>query len=82
MRMRIRGSRRVWWEFVLAAVSGVLAVVTASWPDWIEIVTRLNPDGRNGSLEWMVVAGFACFGVVMALVACVELRRLPPPRVV
>jgi hypothetical protein len=43
---------RFWAEAVLAWLSGFLAVLTLFWRNWIEAVTRTDPDRRNGSLEW------------------------------
>lgn len=48
--------RRFWAETAMAFVSGVFAVLTLAWKDWIEIVFRVDPDHHNGALEWLIVA--------------------------
>jgi hypothetical protein len=47
----------------LAVGSATLLVVTVVWPDWIEIVFRVDPDRGNGWLEWLVV--FVAFGLTL-----------------
>lgn len=59
-----RGARHVgigfWVRLALAAASAALLVVTMAWPDWIELVFRLDPDHGSGWLEWaIVVVAFA-----------------------
>ncbi len=58
-------------ETALSALFGVMAVVTAFWPDWIETVFRVDPDGGNGSAEWLAVAVLG----VAAIVAFIAARR-------
>ena len=58
-------------ETALSALFGVMAVVTAFWPDWIETVFRVDPDGGNGSAEWLFVAVLG----VAAIVAFIAARR-------
>ena len=68
---------RFWIEIVAAVASGSLAVLTAFWHDWIE-VTGWAPDGHNGTVEWLIVAGLAAFAVIAAVLARVEWRRPIP----
>jgi hypothetical protein len=70
--MRKRLSPIFWTESVLACITGVIAVLTAVWPDWIEAFTGLQPDQHNGSFEWMLVA---CCGVVTGLLATLARRE-------
>ena len=69
----VRG--RFWGESVSAGMAAVLALVTAVWPDWIEIVTGSSPDGGSGVLERAVVAGLAAAAVLLAAAARAEWRR-------
>jgi hypothetical protein len=55
--------RRFWTEIGLGAASFVLLVLTAAWPEWIEAIFGVEPDGGSGALEWALVA-------VLALCAC------------
>ena len=66
--------RRFWIESVAAVASGVLAIVTLFWRDWIEL-TGWDPDEHSGSVEWLVVAALALISVVAAILARVEWRR-------
>lgn len=66
---------RFWIEAVLASASGVLAVVTLLWHDWIEAVFGVNPDKGNGSAEWLVVVILAIVFVIMVVGARLEWRR-------
>ena len=47
-RLRVR----FWIEASLATVSAACLAVTAAWPQWIEDVFGLEPDGGDGSTEW------------------------------
>ena len=66
---------RFWIESILATVTGVLAVVTIFWHDWIEAVFGVNPDRGNGSAEWLVVLLLAVVTVALAAGARHEWRR-------
>jgi hypothetical protein len=65
---------RFWIEIVAAVASGSLALLTLFWHDWIE-VTGWDPDGHNGTVEWLVVALLATVAVLAAVMARVEWRR-------
>lgn len=43
-------------ETVLSVLFAGMALLTSFWPDWIETVFRVDPDGGNGSAEWLFVA--------------------------
>ena len=68
---------RFWIELGFAVLSGVLAIVTVFWRDWIE-VTGWDPDRHSGAAEWAVVAVLAVISIAMALLARVEWRRPLP----
>jgi hypothetical protein len=61
--------RRFWTETVLAIATGVLAVVTALVPDWIEVVFRVDPDAGSGAAEWGIVAVLAVVSLGLGLAA-------------
>lgn len=66
--------RRFWIESLLAAGCALLAVVTAVWHDWIELVFGTDPDGGNGALEWLIVGLAVTVAVAFAVVARAEWR--------
>jgi hypothetical protein len=57
-------------EIVLSALLGAATILTAVWPDWIEGLFGFDPDGGNGTAEWLIVAVLA-----VATVAAVALTR-------
>ena len=61
---------RVRIEMVVSALLGVATILTAVWPEWIEGLFGFDPDGGNGSAEWLIVAVLA-----VATVAAVTLTR-------
>ena len=68
--------RRARIEIVLAAVLGFATILTAVWPDWIEGVFGFDPDGGNGTVEWLIVAVLAVATIVVALLARRDLRTV------
>lgn len=68
---------RFWAETALASVTAALFLLTLVSREWIELFFGADPDGGNGSVEWVVVtvllvACAASFGVARA-----EWRRSP-----
>ena len=53
----------------MALCAGILGLLTIFWHDWIEMLTGLDPDQHNGSVEWLLVAGLLAVAVAMGLVA-------------
>lgn len=66
---------RFWVMAVAGTAAAVLLVVTLISREWIEEVFGVDPDGGDGSLEWLVVLGLAAVTVVLGLGATVEWRR-------
>ena len=56
-------------EAVLSAAFAALALLTAFWPTWIEIVFGADPDSGDGSTEWLVVAVFGVAAVATLILA-------------
>jgi hypothetical protein len=59
---------RFWFEAVLAAVSGLLGLITLVWRDWIEIVFGVDP-------EWVIVFVLLLIAVVAGALARAEWGR-------
>ena len=74
------GVARARAEAVLGTVAALLAIATALWPNWIEGLTGLEPDGGSGETEWVLVAGFLVVVIAAGLMARrdfrIEKRRL------
>ena len=78
MSRRVRS--RFWLELGLAALTGVLFLVTLVTREWIEAISGWDPDHHSGSLEWGIVLGLFALTVLAAGTAYVEWRRsLPAP---
>jgi hypothetical protein len=71
---------RVWAEALLGAVSAALLVATLVWPDWLELVLHIDPDGGNGAVEWAIVALFAVAAIVFLVLARLDWRRAQAER--
>jgi hypothetical protein len=71
------GSRLFKIETTLAAVSGVLGVVTLFWRDWLE-VTGWDPDNHGGSVEWVIAIVFLASAITLGAMARREHRRSVP----
>lgn len=66
---------RFWVESVLAAITGVLFVVTLFVRNWIEVVFGVDPDQQNGALEWVIVGALFVVTLVFGVVARGEWQR-------
>lgn len=66
---------RFWLESVLGSITGVVAIVTLFWHDWIETVFGVDPDKGNGSAEWLVVLTLLALTAVLVIGARLEWRR-------
>jgi len=61
---------RVRIEVAVSALLGAATILTAVWPDRIEGLFGVDPDGGNGTVEWLIVAVLA-----VATVAAIALTR-------
>jgi hypothetical protein len=60
---------RFWVCGVLSAATGALFILTLAWQDWIEGLFGVDPDGGDGSAEWLICAGFAVVSLLSFLIA-------------
>jgi hypothetical protein len=58
-----------------ALLSGLLALLTLVWRDWLEALGR-DPDRGNGTAEWVAVLGLLLVAVGLGARAGREWRRL------
>jgi len=75
-----QAGKRLRLEAGLAALSAALFVATLVWPEWIEAVFGVDPDGGDGSMEWLAVAVAAACAVAAILFARAGWRRLRSAR--
>lgn len=71
----MRDLRRFWIEAGLGVVSAALLLVTLVWPDWLELVLHIDPDGGNGAVEWAIVAVFAVAAILFLVLARADWQR-------
>jgi hypothetical protein len=67
--------RRFWAEISLASFTGLLALVTPIFPDWIELVSGWDPDQHDGSVERLIVVWLCLIAIAFFSLATVEWRR-------
>ena len=73
MRNALR--RRFWLEAAMVIVTSILFVITLVQRDWIEIVFGVDPDNRNGALEWLIVGALLVVTITLFTLASYEWRR-------
>ena len=62
----------------LAAITGIMAIITPFAPDWIEVVLGWDPDQHGGSVERLIVIGFCRLTAVLFILAALEWQRTRP----
>jgi hypothetical protein len=66
---------RYWFEAGLAVAAIILAIMTMIWPNWIEILFKIDPDEGSGALELSVVVGLLGVSIASMLLAGRDWRR-------
>ena len=66
--------RTRFWVEAGMILTAALAVITQVWPDWIELVFRMDPDHGNGSVERVIVGVCLVAFLVSVLAAGTEFR--------
>ncbi|MDQ6688608.1 MAG: ABC transporter permease [Actinomycetota bacterium] len=59
----------------LGSLTLLVTVITAVWPDWLEAVLRVNPDGGNGMAEVAIVFLLAAVSIGFFATAWTSWRR-------
>ncbi len=71
-----RMTSHLYIEIALSLLSAGLLLLTVAWPDWLELVLHIDPDGGNGAVEWTIAGLFAVVTLIGLALARVEWRRL------
>jgi hypothetical protein len=66
-----------WIPTALGTLTGVLALITPVFPDWIEFISGWDPDQHDGTAESWIVIGLIGLTVVLFGFAIAEWRRKP-----
>jgi hypothetical protein len=73
MRNALR--QRFWLATAMAIVTSILLVITLVQRDWIELVFGVDPDNRNGTLEWLIIGALLVVTITLFTMASYEWRR-------
>jgi hypothetical protein len=49
-----------------------VAIVTAGWPDWIELIFHWSPDHGSGATEWLIVVVPLLAAIASSTLAALE----------
>ena len=63
--MRKLPPMRFWLEMVLGGFSALVFAATLVWPNWIERLFEVEPDGGGGSAEWGWAIAFAVAALLL-----------------
>jgi hypothetical protein len=58
----------------MAVLTGMLSILSMIWPQWIELIFGLSPDGGDGSLEGLIVLFLFMLTILFFLIAYREWR--------
>jgi hypothetical protein len=68
-------SAAFWIELLLSIIGAFLTALTIVWPDWVEGLFGVDPDGGSGSSEWGITLVFIVVTVMLAAWARRTWRR-------
>ncbi len=66
-----------WTEAGLGSLTGILALITPVFPDWIEFISGWDPDQHDGTVESWIVIGLFVLTLIFFGSAIAEWRRTP-----
>lgn len=61
----------------IASLTGLLALITPIFPDWIELISGWDPDQHDGSIESLILLGLFIVTAIIFGLALAEWRRTP-----
>lgn len=70
---------RFWGESLLSGASAVTLVAALVWPEWLEAIFGIDPDGGSGALERGIGLALAVSTVAFAVLARLEWSRQYAP---
>jgi hypothetical protein len=73
---RTKRRSRFWVESAVTIALAGLAVITFLWPDWVEILFKIDPDEGSGMLEWGIVVLLSAATLLAGALAGLEWRRI------
>lgn len=65
MDPRLRGRFRL--ECMLALLGACTTVIAVIWPNWIEMLFRVEPDNGNGSTEYGLAIGLLAATLLLTI---------------
>jgi hypothetical protein len=71
-----KARKRLRFEIGLAIISGLLFLITLVSNEWIEIVFGVDPDGGDGSLEWLITLSTAIIAIIAIILVRSDWRHL------
>ena len=75
MTKRLGLSLGFWVEAALALAAIATAIATMLWPEWIEMVFKVDPDEGSGALELAIVVVLVGISVANSLLAGRQWRQ-------
>lgn len=69
---------RFWVEVALAVMAAVLAILTLTTREWIELFFGIDPDRGSGALEWAIASALLVGSLALALTATWDRKRHIP----
>jgi hypothetical protein len=74
--------KRFWVEIAANLSTSLLFILTLWWPDWLEGCLGVDPDGRSGSVEWLLLLCSALLALLTLALGGMEVRRSFANRIV
>jgi hypothetical protein len=76
MKTKRIGSRAFWIEVGLGTASAACVMLTIRWPQWIELLFGVYPDGGQGLTEWLITLSLGAVSLTLFTLATLEWRHI------